>query len=202
MHWIRSVTLVFLTTIGLAAISAGQLLPDSDRFDRNAIPVFRSRVFRVPDGEQSRALQLLGTNDFRRVTPNILKELFGDRAFDTKEMLTAQAAAAVEYATTRERDAQNPFFGNHRTWMAAHARAHREFAAYTRSLSPDLRPYLIKGQVYFEGTGGFSVVLAGRTLQVNHSCLGRVTPPKQTVVILVFLERDIEAAVISASIAE
>ena len=193
---------VLCIAIALAAIGFAQVLPDPEIFDAAHIPISDSRVFRVPDSTQDQASQFLATKDFRPASPEILTALFGARVFDTKEMLAAQTAAATAYATKREEESKNPFFGESRIWMTAHAKAHREFAAYTEKLPSDLRPYLVRGQVYFEGTGGFTVVLNGKLLEVHHSCLGHSTPEKKAVVILVFLERDIEAVKASASIAE
>jgi hypothetical protein len=192
-----TISLVIVANVALA-----QILPSPERFDPRSVPVHESRVLRVSDSAQARALQMLGERDFCAATPQMIKELFADQVLDTKRMLEAQAAAAIQYAKKREEEAAIPFFHDQRGWMLAHAKAHREFAEYTRKLSSDLRAYLVKGQVYFEGTGGFSVTLEGEVLDVHHSCLGRSTPPKKAVAVLVFLERDIKAVRVSASIAE
>jgi hypothetical protein len=202
MSRIANLLCVLCIALVLAVIGFAQVLSDPERFDAAHIPIFDSRVFRVSDAAQDRALQILAAKDFCPASPENLKELFGARVFDTKEMLAAQVGAATKYATKRDEESKIAFFGEHRVWMAAHAKAHREFAAYTEKLPWDLRPYLVRGQAYFEGTGGFSVVLSGKLLEVHHSCLGRSAPEKKAVAILVFLERDIEAVKVSASITE
>jgi len=179
-----------------------QVLPNSEKFEPERIAISRSRVFRVPDSMQRRAQQILGFAKFDPAAPAIVDELFGHQIFDTKSMLEAQAAAAEEYAVQREKEAAEPFFNDSREWMLAHARAHRAYADYTRKLSSDLKPYLVKSKVYFEGTGGYLVTLCGSLLKVSHGSLGHSTPPQKTVVILVFLERDIDSVEVSASIAE
>ena len=193
---------LLLLSVAFAAIGLSQILPNPERFDQNDVPIFDSRVFRISDDAQGRALHILADKEFLPANPEILTALFGDRIFDTKEMLAAQASAAKKYAKKREDEAANPFFGQSRAWMAAHANAHRELAKYTENLSPDLLPYLVKSQVYFEGTGRFTVVLKDRILEVHHGSLGRFTPQKKTVVLLVFLERKIDGVRISTSIAE
>src|SRR5262245_28160582 len=188
MHRIPRLLCTLLIAVLTAPIGFAEVLPHpTDKFDRSHLPVFDSRVFRVPEPTQDRALRFLGDKDFRFASPQILKDLFGDRLFDTKEMLAAQAAAATKYAAKREEESKNPAFGEARVWMAADAKAHRELAAYTETLLSELRPYLVKAQVYFERTGGFDVVLNDKLLKVQHSCLGRSTPPKKAVAILVFL---------------
>jgi hypothetical protein len=203
MRWFLRLPGILLLSVAIVAIGRSQVLPyPAERFDRGNVPIFDSRIFRVSDEAQSRALGLLSDRDFLPANPQILKELFGDRVFETKEMLAAQASAARKYAKKREEEAATPFFGDHRVWMAAQAKAHRELADYTEKLSPDLYPYLVKSQIYFEGTGGFTVILKDRILEVHHGSLGQSTPPKTAVVILVFLERKIDGVRISTSIAE
>jgi len=149
-----------------------------------------------------RALALLGDKDFVDLSPSALKAICPRESFDTQEMLNAQASAADAYAERREAEAAEPFFASARPWMLDEARAHRELASYTRTLSPILYPYLVKAQGYFEGTGGFIVTLKARRLSVSHGSLGRVTPPIHEIPVVVFVERQIDAVAISAGIAE
>jgi hypothetical protein len=187
-------TTVFAQTPLLSDISRG--------FDRNTPPVFSSRIVRVPDSSQSKALEILGKNELILLEQGPLAQLFPDRTFDTKQMLVEQAAAATAYAKKREHEAAIPFFASSKDWMTAEAKAHRELAHYTLSLPPLLFPYLVKSKVYFEGTGGFFVALKGNTLVVNHGSLGRTTPPLKELAIVVFLEKKISRISVSAGIAE
>ena len=174
----------------------------TERFDPQAIPVFWSRILRIPDSAQSRALQVLNSKDFCAASPEVVRDLLGNALVDTKAMLNAQAAAAIKCADEREKAAAIPFLRESKEWMLAIAKAHRDYAAYTQKLSPELLPFLVKGQVYYEGTGGFDVVLRGKTLCVNHVSFGHKMPPMKPVAILVFLERKIDTVDISAGMAE
>jgi hypothetical protein len=185
------------------AIAQTPLLSDTSRgFDRNAPPVFSSRILRVPDSSQRKALEILGKNEFLLLEKDLLTQLFPARTFDTKQMLVEQAAAATAYAKKREDEAAIPFFASSKDWMTAEAEAHRDLARYTLSLPSLLFPYLVKSKVYFEGTGGFFIALKGNTLIVNHGSLGRTAPPLRELAIVVFLEKKITAVSVSAGMAE
>ncbi|HEY1265805.1 MAG TPA: hypothetical protein VGH16_01015 [Candidatus Binatia bacterium] len=166
------------------------------------MPIYKSRIFRVPDEGQAKALALLGDKDFIAISQDSLNVLFPGKDFDSKQMLSAQASAADAYARRRETEAANPLFANSRGWMLSEAKAHRELARYTRSLHSSLHPYLVKGKAYFEGTGTFDVSLRGNKLSMRHGSLGRSTPPIHTVAVVVFLERTINTVAVSTSIAE
>jgi hypothetical protein len=193
---------MLLVLTGAAAAQAPALPLASKGFNRNAAPIYKSRVFRVPDEAQSRALDFLGEKTFQLLGSDALAELFPERSFDTARMLMEQAAAANANAKKREREAANPFFSNQREWMDQEARAHRELANYTLALSPELKPYLVRAQVYFEGTGAFDIELNGQILSVTHGSLGHSTPPLRRIAIVVFVEREITEVDARASVAE
>ena len=170
-----------------------QVLQPPDKFDAQIVPIYESRVFMVRSSGQERALQLLGRKDFCAATPAMIKELFPQEQMNTNRMLEAQAAAAIQYAEKREKEAALPFFHESRDWMLEHAKAHRKFADYTRKLGASLRPYLVKAQVYVDEKGSFHVVLEDRTLSVIYAALGSFPPPLKPIALLVWLERKINA---------
>jgi hypothetical protein len=166
------------------------------------VPIHKSRIIRLPDSVQAKALAALGNMNFIPVSPELLKELFPGTRFDTARMLSEQATAADEYAKKREDEAADPFFAKSRIRMLEEATAHRELARYTRSIFPELFPYLVKAEVYFEGTGNFDVTLRGDELVVYHGSLGHSTPPKRRVVVLVFSERKVKTLKLGSGMAE
>src|SRR5262249_16678566 len=131
-----------------------------------------------------------------------LHSIFPEQTFDPEAMLDAQALAAEDFANEQEAEAKGPGVENRRARMFAFAKAHRDFAAYSRSLSRDLLPYLVKGQVGFEGTGGFSVSLKGSQISVHHSSLGHSNPDVDTVALVIFVEKEIDGVQTRVSVAE
>lgn len=174
----------------------------SGDFNTADVPIYESRIFRVPDENQAQALDLLGEKDFTALSPVSLKALFPKTKFDEGQMLSAQSSAADAYAKRRESEAADPFFASSREWMLHDAKAHRDFARYTRALPRPLHPYLVKAEAYFEGTGGFFVSLKGNKLSVFHGSLGHSTPPIHKVAVVILLEREINTVTVSTSIAE
>jgi hypothetical protein len=196
--------LSLLAFSALASSALGQVGPlvSGETFDPGDVPIYNSRIFRVPDEGQAQALALLRDKEFAGISTASLETLFPMKEFRPQEMLFAQASAADAYAEQRETEAAIPFFANSRGWMLSEAKAHRDLARYTRSLSPNLHPYLVKARAYFEGTGAFIAYLRGNELSVLHGSLGHSTPPIHDVAIVVFLEREINAVVVSAMIDE
>lgn len=181
---------------------AGPILFGGRGFDPADVPIYKSRIFRVPDEAQVQALGLLDNKDFISPPSASLKVLFPKGKFDMQQMLSSQASAAEAYAERRETEAANPVFASSREWMLKDAKSHRDLARYTRSLSPILYPYLLKAKAYFEGTGVFIVNLRGNQLSVLHGSLGHSTPPIHNVAVVIFLEREIDAVDVSTAIAE
>jgi hypothetical protein len=185
-----------------AALGQFNVLGDQRNFDASTPPVFASRIVRVPNQMHARALEILGQDDFLLITPAVLSELFLGERFDTARMLDDQATAAIAYAEKREREAAMPFFAQSKGWMLEQAEAHRAYARYTRSLSPNLFPYLLRSKVYSEGTGAFTIILERTSLRVRHGSLARNTPPLKQLPIVVFLERKIDAVSFAAHIVQ
>lgn len=199
----QALLLLILVAFARSAFSqAGPVMFGGNSFDSAEVPIFQSRIFRVPDEGQAHALGLLGKKDFVPLSGTSLKALLPQAKLDMQQMLSAQASAADAYAKRRETEAAMPFFVSSRGWMLKDATAHRDLARYTRALSPELHPYLVKAQAYFDGTGGFTVTLHGNRLSVLHGSLGHSTPPKHDVAVAIFLEREIVAVDVSAAIAE
>lgn len=174
-----------------------------ERFDSSDIPICdESRVFTVQERDRGEALAVLGDEEFTALSPELVRRLLPETRIDTKHMLGAQASAADAYAQKREAEAANPSFASSRDWMLATAKAHRDFARYTRGLSPELRAYLIKGRGYSEGTGSFIVRLQGTTLSVVHGSLGSGPIEEHVIPVVVFLERAIERVALGSSSAE
>lgn len=195
--------LLFLMAFSRSVFSqAGPVLVGGNAFDSAEVPIFQSRIFRVPEEGQAQALGLFGNKDFIPLSDASLKSLLPQEKLNMQQMLSAQASAADAYAERREAEAAIPFFASSRGWMIKDATAHRDFARYTRALLPELHPYLVKAQAYFEGTGGFDVTLRGSQLSVLHGSLGHSTPPKHDVAVVIFVERKIIAVDVSAAIAE
>ena len=190
----------------IIAIWAATLAVDQallyDRFNPKEVPIFTSRIARVPDDQQPRALHLLGDKDFLRLAQSDLSGLFGGKGFNYEGMLSAQAEAADSYAIKREHEAAIPFFKERREAFLEEAKAHRDYSRYTRSLSARLIPYLVKSRVYFEGTGSFFVKLSEKHMTVSHESLGRSTPRPTMVAIVIFAEHEVATVSVTLGISQ
>lgn len=188
-------------TASLATLAFDQALL-YERFNPKLVPIFNSRIVRVADSQQPRALQLLGEKDFLKLNDSDLSALFGGKTFNYEEMLSAQALAADSYAVKREQEADIPFFKERRETFLEEAKAHRDYSRYTRSLSPRLIPYLVKARVYFEGTGAFSVTISENQMTVRHDSLGRSTPPAKVIPIVIFAEHEVASVSVAVGVAQ
>lgn len=196
-------TVLLLVMVGVAFGQADRVLDSrSTEFDKNRIPIFSSRIVHVSPGQMSASMALLGKSDFVAINLDEARKLAADEKIDPQSMLNAQALAADAYAARREKEAENPFFSSSKGWMLQEARAHRSYAAYTRTISPSLHPFLIKAKAYYVDSGVFTATLEGDHLDVHNGSLGSSTPPLQTVPIIIFVERDIMSVSSSAEIAE
>lgn len=190
----------------LTNVAFGQALRILDSrskgFDKNDIPIFSSRIVRVPLQEAPTAMALLGKADFAALTLDQAKKMAETEALDPQAMLNAQSSAADDYAAERELEAGNPFFASSKGWMLQEAKAHRDYAAYTRTLSPHLHAYLIKAKAFSFTAGVFSVKLDGDHLDVFNGALGSSMSPLQPVPIIVFVEREIASVSADAEMAQ
>jgi hypothetical protein len=176
----------------------------SSPFRPREAPIYESRIFVVAKPLHAKAQALLGERAHLEVAPDVAAALLPEASLDPEEMLDAQEEAADAYAELQESQAADPFFASARTSLVEDAKAHRELARYTDGLAPEaLRPYLVKAEAYFEGTGALKVALKGDQLMVHHGSLGETTPPvTQPLFVVVFVEREIEHVVVSAGVAQ
>jgi hypothetical protein len=166
-------------------------------------PIYKSRVLRVDDERHRIALSLLGGKNFLALSSGQIADLFPDRRVDVSAMLKEEIAVAIAYAEKREREYSMPFFSS-LDWMKRTAELHRAHAAYLRTLFGRLSPYLVKSEVYSEGTGGNSVTLDldKGIMTVGHGSLGRGPVSRRFVPIVVFAERSVENVIVKVSAAQ
>jgi len=101
-------------------------------------------------------------------------------------MLRAQMEEAEKKAKEREHLAR--VFPDDVKRFTEEAQTWRGRAQRARSLSGRLKPYLVRGLVLFEGTGGFQVYARDKVLWVLHSPLGRGPIPVKRRPVVVFLD--------------
>lgn len=64
------------------------------------------------------------------------------------------------------------------------------------------RPFLVRGVVLNEGTGGFWVTRKGGRMSVHHGCLGRRPVPMERRAVVVYLERPPDEVYVTCSMDE
>ncbi|NKI70053.1 hypothetical protein GN109_11525 [Collimonas pratensis] len=173
-----------------------------NHFDKADVPIYKSRIFTVPENTRAGAFTLMGNKSFQFIDSETLGQIFPGQEFDDHRMLNEQIEVATDYAKYRESSAADPFFANQRVWMENEAEVHRKLAEYTQGIHDKLKPYLFKVPVYFEGTGAFDVRLKGNVLYVFHGALGHSTPDTHLVPIVVFSERNVTDVKVDAALAE
>lgn len=173
-----------------------------NHFDKADVPIYKSRIFTVPENTRPRAFGIMGDKPFQLIDRDTLGQIFPGQEFDDRRMLNEQIEAATDYAKYRESSMANPVFADQRVWMENEAEVHRKLAEYTQGIHDKLKPYLIKVPVYFEGTGAFDVRLKGNVLFISHGSLGHSTPNTHLVPIVVFSERSVTDVKVDAALAE
>jgi len=176
---------------------------DDDVPNARGIPLSRERVVRVPDRSQSRALHSLGLKTYAPLSQAEAEELLlPDTLPSAEQLLSHQAEDADDKAAQCRELARRPFFASQRDRLLKGAVAYEKYAAYTRSLPGELRPYLIRTKVLFEGTGAYSAFLKGDRLRVEHGSLGRGPAEPREVAVVVFVEGVVHDVEVSCSAAE
>ena len=179
---------------GKAAAAEGWPWPPSDLWYTGCEPVptaedqiYRSRIFPVPDATLQQAVHRLEHVPVVLLDMAQAAGLFPDQTLDPEGMLRTEAEEAEKKAKEREhlagvfRDDAPRFTGEAQAWRAR--------AEGARGLAGKLQPYLVRGLVLREGTGGFSVYSRGDLLWVAHSSLGRGPVPIRRRPVVVFLGR-------------
>ncbi len=182
------------TCLGEASLPASSAF-EGDYFNPYAVSISNSRVYIVDSENTAIAEKMLVGAVFSAVTATDLKNLFKYTEFNSSEMLQRQASDAEAYAKTCE--AIFKAFPN-KVREQRIAKAHRDYALYTRQIAVPLKPYLIQVKVYSIGTGSFRVTLYGQDLRIEHGSLGH-SGAANTAYIVVFVEREISSAGSSAS---
>src|SRR4051812_39583881 len=100
-------TRIVLTALTALAFDQALLY---ERFNPKLVPIFDSRIVRVADSQQPRALELLGDKHFIKLSESDTGLLLEGKPPSVEEMLLAQADAADAYAIKREEEASRPFF--------------------------------------------------------------------------------------------
>lgn len=89
--FLMAVCLISLTAFAQGE-TVGPIIWFGQSFDPDNVPVYSSRLFRVPDETQGAALELLGNKDFLPLSMQQLSSLFPHRHFEVQDMLAAQAS--------------------------------------------------------------------------------------------------------------
>ncbi|AMP14110.1 hypothetical protein [Collimonas pratensis] len=194
--------ILLFTAIAIPNAHAQTQIIYENHFDNADVPIYKSRIFTVPEKTRAGAFAIMGDKPFQFVDSDTLGQIFPGQEFDDHRMLNDQFEAATNYEKYRESSAADPFFANQRVWMENEAEVHRKLAEYTQGIHDKLKPYLIKVPVYFEGTGAFDVRLKGNVLYVFHGSLGHSTPNTHLVPIVVFSERSVTKVKVDAALAE
>lgn len=171
-----------------------------EAFDPNLMPVLGSRIFRVPEQKENAALKILKTKKFVKLDAKELVQLFDGKNFDTKAMIAAQAKEANDYAAKREKEAIDPFFADAKHWMIKTAKDYRKLAEHTLKLPHPLQPWLVLAEGHFEGTGSFTVHLAGSILKVTHGSLGS-SSNLHKIPVVIFVEKELQDVQTASSLA-
>ena len=182
------------TCLGEASLPARSAF-EGEYFNPYAVSISNSRVHIVDTENAEIAEKMLAGAVFSAVTDAELKILFKNNEFNSSEMLQRQASDAEAYAKSRE--ALFKVIPDRVRYQRI-AKAHRDYAQYTRQILVPLKPYLIKVKVYSIGTGSFTVTLYGQDLRIEHGSLGR-SGPVNSAYTVVFVEREISSAGSSAS---
>ena len=114
-------------------------------------------------------------------------------------MIATQAKEANDYALQQEQQANDPLLAKYKDWTIKTVTDHRKLAAYTLKLPTALQPWLVLAEGHFEGTGSFTVRLAGSILKVEHGSLGSSSNLHKMPVVI-FVEKEINAVQLSSSV--
>jgi hypothetical protein len=159
--------------------------------------IHRSRIFPVPDATVRRAIQLL---EYRAMLPLDMAQaaaLLPGENLDPEAMVRAEIEEAE--AKAQEREGMIRAFPHHEKRFIEEAKEWRARADKARELSGKLRPFLVRGLVLFEGTGGFQVYAREKVLWVMHGSLGSGPVPLRRRPVVAFLAEAPEEVHVSAS---
>lgn len=193
---------IFFGGLLLSCSYAQERIIYEDHFNVESVPIYKSRIYVVPEAMRSRALALLKCESFRPISKRTLAVIFPGQEFNDRRMLDDQIEAAQVYARERQRAASESPFRDHRLWMLNETEVHLMLAKYTRELQVELKPYLIKATAYSGAPEKFKVRLERDVLYVFHAALGSYTSEMNAVPIVVFSERRLRDVKIDTAIRE
>jgi hypothetical protein len=165
--------------------------------------VHGARLFPVPDSRLYESAALLEQRPFIPLSAEQATHLLKGANATLDSRLASDAHDALAWAQERESEAQDPFFKDHAEAFRAEARTSRSVASEALRLRGGrTAPYLVRGLVLNEGTGGFFVHFENGELSVAHASLGHSMVPTKRRPIVVYLESSPTHVCVGVSMAE
>jgi hypothetical protein len=162
----------------------------------------RECIFPIPEQARETTIGMLSTTCVVSLSIQQVKELLSIEDLDMNAPLEKAAQEADSKAEFRERSAEDPDRADRSESNKKSAQEFRQMAAKYRNMKDKLKPYLVRGLVLQEATGGFSVFQEGSTLWVSHGCLGGGPTSMKRRPIIILLEQEPKVVYLSVSMAE
>lgn len=167
-----------------------------------------ARMIEVPAATRAQALALLEKQPIARLSAAQLQTLVPGRVLDARQLAEDEAMAHEKQAF--EEDAR---LANGKRVRGGTARDDDAYSAlvivrskyragYNRWGARYMKPYLVRGVVLNESTGGFGVSECERTVVVSHGSLGRSWPTPDRRALVVFLVNEPMDVIVTTSMAE
>lgn len=118
--------ILLFTAIAIPNAHAQTQIIYENHFDNADVPIYKSRIFTVPEKTRAGAFAIMGDKSFQFVDSDTLGQIFPGQEFDDHRMLNDQFEAVTNYEKYRESSAADPFFANQRVWMENEAEVHRK----------------------------------------------------------------------------